>query len=79
MHPTISCDLAHARIADLRRHAQRDALARAEPKDAVRLQRERWAPGSRPQAAGYAGNLHLGPCLRSPRWALQSPSSTRRS
>lgn len=29
MHPTISFELAQARIADLRRQAQRDALARA--------------------------------------------------
>ena len=29
MHPTISYHLAQARIADLRRHAQRAALARA--------------------------------------------------
>jgi len=29
MHPTISYQLAHARIADLRRHAQRGTLARA--------------------------------------------------
>jgi len=29
MHPTISYELAHARIADLRQHAQRGTLARA--------------------------------------------------
>jgi hypothetical protein len=29
MHRAISCHLAQARLADLRRHAQRDALARA--------------------------------------------------
>jgi len=29
MHHTISYDLAQARAADLRRHAQRDTLARA--------------------------------------------------
>jgi hypothetical protein len=32
MHPAISSDLATARIADLRRQAQRDALARATPR-----------------------------------------------
>ena len=29
MHHAISCQLAQARIADLRHHAQRDILARA--------------------------------------------------
>jgi hypothetical protein len=29
MHPTLSCELAKARIADMHRQAQRDALARA--------------------------------------------------
>jgi hypothetical protein len=29
MHPTLSCELAKARIADLHRQAQRDTLARA--------------------------------------------------
>ena len=31
MHPAISYELAQARIADLRRQAQREALARAAP------------------------------------------------
>ena len=39
MHPAISCELATAQIADLRRQAQRDALARATTR----------APSSAPQ------------------------------
>jgi hypothetical protein len=35
MHPTISCELAKVRIADLRHQAQRNALAR----DVTRLSR----------------------------------------
>ena len=43
MHPTISYCLAQARIADLRRHAQRDTLARA-----ARDPGRRCRPGLRP-------------------------------
>ena len=51
MHPTISYDLAHARIADLRRHAQRDTLARA-------------ARRARPDRRGHAGSGRPGPDRR---------------
>jgi hypothetical protein len=46
MHPTISCHLAQARIADLRYRAQRGTLARA----ACRLPRV-----ARPSRARQAG------------------------
>jgi len=66
MHHAISCQLAQARIADLRHHAQRESLARAA---------RRARPGRRGHAvprwpAGrLAGPLGLDPslCTRSAR------------
>ena len=49
MHPTISYYLAQARIADLRRHAQRATLARA-----ARAPGRRGRPGLRPWALRQA-------------------------
>ena len=51
MHPALSCYLAQARIADLRRQAQRDALARA-------------ARQARPGQRGYAGPGYPAPSGR---------------
>ena len=47
MHHAISCQLAQARIADLRHHAQRDILARAA----------RRARPARARRAAVAGRL----------------------
>ena len=49
MHHTISYHLAQARIAALRQHAQRDALARAAGRD-----RRRRRPGAVPGIAQAA-------------------------
>ena len=79
MHPTISYQLAQARAADPRQHAQRDTQARAARR-ARPGRRGRAAPGfTRPRAAGCGADLHLGSCSRSRRLAARSPSSTRRS
>ena len=78
MHPTISYQLAQARAADLRQHAQRDTLARAARR-ARPGRRGRAAPGLPARAAGCGADLHLGPCSRSRRSAARSPSLTPRS
>ena len=55
MHPTISCDVAGARIADLHHQAQRDTLARA-----ARGPGGRRRPGSLPLVLHRARAVPLG-------------------
>ena len=58
MHPTVSHQLAQARMADLRQHAQRDAPARAARR-ARSAQRGHTAPG--PAALGRRGRRRPSP------------------
>ena len=67
MHHAISCQLAQARIADLRHHAQRDILARAARR--ARPGRRGRAVPRWPAGRRLAGPLELDPslCTRSAR------------
>jgi hypothetical protein len=65
MHPAISYELAQARIADLRRQAQRESLARAVAH----------VPSSAPQPGGkrIPGSLRLWPGRRRREWQATTP------
>ena len=56
MHPAISCELATARIADLHRRAQREALARAVP--VRRVWREAVIAAAATAVESYAAAAH---------------------
>ncbi len=55
MHHAITYQMAQARIADLRRHAQRATLARAARPARRELEIDRTHPGAAGQPAGTVG------------------------
>jgi hypothetical protein len=68
VHPTISYQLAQARLADLRQHAQRDTLARA-----ARQARARNRAGARPGRPDPGRRVLAVPGFR---WLAGLPGST---